>query len=244
MSDAAAGGAPGNTHTYQEFFAQFGASCRRKHLNPGKLRLWIQDVRVRLAGKTPKPRVALRTYPLPARSSLPPKFIRLDPWEMDYLFTIASIAKVGILETGRFNGGSVFLMSWANRAVPIWSIDLAPRDDELLRQFLDGHGIGRNVRLIVGDSQHQRDPRVTGFDVLFVDGDHSYQGCTNDLENWWPLLATGGHVVLHDSYHGNEVQRAAIDFVKSHPSEIVQTPFINSLHWHNPCGSLAHFRKL
>jgi len=238
------GATPRDTQAYQEFFLRFGASCRRKHLYPGRLQSWVGNMRRRLAGKPPKPQVALRTYALPSRSSLPPKFIRLDPWEMDYLFTVASLAKLGILETGRFNGGSVFLMAWANRTVPIWSIDIAPRNDELLRQFFHAHGTGDNVRLIVGDSQRERDSSVTGFDLLFIDGDHSYEGCRNDLENWWPLLVPGGHVVLHDSYHGNEVQRAVIDFVQAHPCETIQTPFINSLHWHNPCGPLAHFRKL
>jgi predicted O-methyltransferase YrrM len=244
MSKATAAEVPNNRNSYQEFFLRFGASCRRKHLYPGRVPSWVLDIGRRLAGKPRKPQVALRTYALPLRSALPQKFIRLDPWEMDYLFTIASLAKVGILETGRFNGGSVFLMAWANRTVPIWSIDIAPRNDELLRQYLRSNDIGANVRLIVGDSQRQRDPGITGFDVLFIDGDHSYDGCWNDLENWWPLLQRGGHVVLHDSYHGSEVQRATIDFIQSHPSEIIQTPFIHSLHWHNPCGSLAHFRKL
>jgi predicted O-methyltransferase YrrM len=243
MSDVTSDRAPSPTYSYHEFFLRFGASCRRKHLSSGRLQSWVGNIRRRLAGKPLKPQVALRTYPLPARSALPLKFIRLDPWEMDYLFTVARLARVGILETGRFNGGSVFLMAWANRSVPIWSIDIAPRNDERLRQYFQAHGVGDNVHLIVGDSQHQRDASVTAFDVLFIDGDHSYEGCWNDLENWWPLLVPGGHVVLHDSYHGCEVQRAVIDFIQSHPSDIIQTPFINSLHWHNPCGSLAHFRK-
>jgi hypothetical protein len=231
------------TPSYQEFFEQFGASCRRKYLAVSPLREWASQWKRRVSGKPVKRRYAKRSYRLPPTSPLPNDFIRLDPWEMDYMFMVAGWAKTGMLETGRFNGGSVFLMSWANRTAPLWSIDIAPQNDELLNGFLRQFGIGKNVTLIVGDSQHGRDPRVTGFDLLFVDGDHSYQGCLNDLENWWPLLEPGGHVLVHDCYAGSDVQRATVDFVESHPVEIVRTPYIHAMHLHNPAGSLAHFRK-
>jgi hypothetical protein len=85
------------------------------------------------------------------------------------------MAKRGILEIGRFNGGSVFLMACANPAVPIYSIDIAPQDDARLREIFRTQGVGANVKLIVGDSQRERSPEVGSFDVLLVDGDHSYE---------------------------------------------------------------------
>jgi predicted O-methyltransferase YrrM len=188
---------------------------------------------------------AKRPYSLPAPNGLPTEFIRLDPWEAEYMFLLASRAKLGIVETGRFYGGSTFLMACANEDVPIHSVDIAPQDDDRLRHFLAKYGVGGNVNLIVGDSQNVKYPEVGDVDMLFVDGDHSYDGCKADLENWFDSVVTGGHVVLHDSYFGVPVQDAVIDFIneRGNDVEIVRPPWINATHWHNPTGSLAHFVK-
>lgn len=36
------------------------------------------------------------------------------------------------------------------------------------------------------------------FDYILVDGDHSYEGAFTDLTNCWPLLASGGLLVIDD----------------------------------------------
>jgi len=36
-------------------------------------------------------------------------------------------------------------------------------------------------------------------DLVFIDGDHSEEGCETDWLDWSPLVAAGGHVVLHDA---------------------------------------------
>lgn len=228
---------------FKDFFEQFGASCRRKHIDPGPVRGTLRNVRSSLTKAPAKFRHAPRPWPLPASSPLPDLFIRLDPWEMDYMFHLAASAKVGMLETGRFNGGSMFLMAWANRTTPIYSIDIAPQDDALAQSLLTQFGIGSNLTIITGDSQHARDPRVKDIDLLFVDGDHSYEGCMNDLENWWPMVVPGGHVVLHDCYGGSDVQRATQDFLAKHRPEVVRAPHIPAVHWQTSAGSIAHFRK-
>ena len=80
--------------------------------------------------------------------------------------------------------------------------------------------------------------------MLFIDGDHSYEGCTADLENWCPNLIAGGHIVLHDCYYGSPVQDSVIDFLARHPEfEAVQTPYVHAEYWHLPAGSLVHLKK-
>jgi predicted O-methyltransferase YrrM len=192
---------------------------------------------------SPPPAVNRRLYNIPRRSGLPPEFIRLDPWEGEYLFILASRAQSGIVETGRLRGGSTFLMANANWDVPIFSVDIAPKDDGALRELMAQHGVGGNVELMVGDSQRTDYPQVEEVDLLFVDGDHSYEGCLADLENWFPKVVPGGHVVLHDCYFGCPVQDAAIDFVAENEATLVRPPHIHAFHWHNPTGSLAHFIK-
>jgi hypothetical protein len=103
--------------------------------------------------------------------------------------------------------------------------------------------VGTNVELLVGDSQTTKYSQIGGIDLLFVDGDHSYEGCLRDLENWWPHVVPNGHVVLHDCYFPNPPQKAVIDFIKSHDVEVIRSPHIPPTHWHSPAGSLAHFVK-
>jgi Methyltransferase domain len=39
-------------------------------------------------------------------------------------------------------------------------------------------------------------------DVVFIDGDHSEQGCERDWSAWSPFVAVGGWVVFHDAREG------------------------------------------
>lgn len=38
-------------------------------------------------------------------------------------------------------------------------------------------------------------------DLIFVDGDHSFEGCTADIELWYPKLKLGGFIAGHDYGH-------------------------------------------
>lgn len=45
-------------------------------------------------------------------------------------------------------------------------------------------------------------PNIRGpFDLILVDGDHSFEGAYTDLTNAWPLLRVGGMLVLDDLGH-------------------------------------------
>jgi predicted O-methyltransferase YrrM len=229
---------------YADFFARFGGSYRTKNIAPFQHspldpRAWFGagpfSARKRLQNRRP--------YAIPSSSALPKEYIRLCPWEGEYLFMLASRARQGIVETGRFHGGSTFLLSCANAEVPIHSVDIAPKNDELVRRYMQQNGVGAKTELIVGDSQNVKYPQVGAYDLLWIDGDHSYEGCTKDLENWYPELARGGHVVLHDSYFGSPVQDSVIDFIKRHDVTLVQSPWIHARYWHHPAGGLAHFIK-
>lgn len=202
---------------YVEFFAQFGGSYRGKHCKK-------------------------RGYNLPTPGGLPKEFIRLDPWEGEYIWNVAKESTVGVLEIGRRNGGSTFLLACATGA-PITSIDIDPVDDGFLRSVLGSRG--GNVSLIIDDSGVSRE-EPTSIDLLFVDGDHSYDGCYSDLDAWAGRVAPGGHVILHDSYAGSYgVQRAAHEFFGRliHHFDEILSPLIPANHWTVPTGSIAHYRR-
>jgi predicted O-methyltransferase YrrM len=173
------------------------------------------------------------------------EFIRIDPWELSYLVWAAAYAKRGIVEIGRYNGGSTLMFALANPRVPVYSVDIAPQDDARLRRVLADHEAGDNVRLLVGDSQRGEftEIRPGGYDLLLIDGDHSYDGCLADLTNWWPGLAAGGSVLLHDCYHGSEVQEAAATFFARHQARFVRGANIPAAHWLTAEGSIAHALK-
>lgn len=173
------------------------------------------------------------------------EFVRLDPWELSYLDWAAARARRGIVEIGRLLGGSTLALALANPNVPIYSIDLAPADDERLRRVLDEHEISSNVRLLVGDSQHGEFAEIVAdsYDLLFVDGDHSFDGCLADLEHWWPGLATGGSLLLHDCYQGSEVQDAANAFFERHGARFLRGTNVPGAHWLTAEGSIAHAIK-
>jgi predicted O-methyltransferase YrrM len=220
---------------YDTFRAKFGGSARTKNI-----------------ATSPPPAVPpgdvkrnLRAFSLPEQSGLPKDYIRLCPWEMEYVYAVARRARRGIIETGRYNGGSCFLMACAAPQTPIYSIDIAPQNDDMLRQMFRQHNVGNNVHLIVGDSQKAKYPQIGQVDLLFVDGDHSYEGCWNDMVNWYDHLAPDGHLVVHDSYLGRwGVQDAIADLMNRHQElQVIQSPFIGASYWHYPAGSLAHLIK-
>jgi predicted O-methyltransferase YrrM len=219
---------------FDTFFAKFGGSARTKNILPDVSQLAADDLRRNK-----------RRFTLPQQSGLPAEFIRLCPWELEYLFAVARRAKRGIIEIGRFNGGSCFVMACAAEDVPIHSIDIRPRDDGRFRQLLQQHAVGRNVNLIVGDSQKTKYPEVGEADLLFIDGEHTYEGCMNDIMNWYDHVVPGGSLLFHDSYLGKwGVQDAIVNFMNEHPElQIIQSPFIGAHYWHYPAGSIAHLLK-
>jgi predicted O-methyltransferase YrrM len=229
--------------SFARFSELYGGSFRTKHLVvvPTTIEARLGFATRFFLGRVDT--VNKRTYSLPATSQLPPDLVRLDPWEAEYLYLCAQRARLGIVEIGRLHGGSTFLLACANRRVPIWSIDLDPIDDVRLRSFFAEHEVGRNVELIVGDSHTGEFPEIGDYDLVFVDGDHSYEGCTADLAAFVPDLADGGAVVLHDCYAESPVQRAVIDFTAEHNLEVVRSPHIPSSHWQTSYGSMAHFAK-
>jgi predicted O-methyltransferase YrrM len=113
-----------------------------------------------------------------------------------------------IVEIGRFKGGSTLLMATAMASGSrLWSYDLhvAARED-LVGSELDAEleaalrrlGVDDGVELLVGDSRTVELPPGP-FDVLFIDGDHSYDGVKADFERWGPHVRDGGHLLFHDA---------------------------------------------
>ena len=167
---------------YRTFHERFGGSFRTKHLAPPDWGQWIAR-RLRKGGrKRVRGRVRNRVpWALPTHSGLPHEFIRLDPWEAEYLFMVASLAEAGIVEIGRYRGGSSFLLACANERRPIYSIDRDPQDDALVQRLLDG------TRQHAARREHEmRDARG------FLDDLGTPTWMTDGTLAWLHSLATAG----------------------------------------------------
>lgn len=133
--------------------------------------------------------------------------LQLD--EAALLFRLARDAETGpFVEIGRFKGGSTMIFATAlPDGVELWSYDLhvalrpdlpGEQLDRELRDALARYGVEGKVHLVVADSRTV-DPPAPELELLFVDGDHSYEGAKADYERWAPLVRPRGHLLFHDA---------------------------------------------
>ncbi|HZT91809.1 MAG TPA: class I SAM-dependent methyltransferase [Gaiellaceae bacterium] len=129
--------------------------------------------------------------------------------EAALLFRLArNLDRGPVAEIGRFKGGSTFVLAAAlSEGIELWSYDAhvalrpdMPGDqlDAELRDALRRYGLEHKVRLIVADSA-TADPPPEPLQLLFVDGDHSYEGARLDHHRWSAFVAPRGHLLFHDA---------------------------------------------
>lgn len=134
--------------------------------------------------------------------------LQLD--EAALLYRLARNVSPGaaVAEIGRFKGGSTLLLA---SALPVdaelWSYDLhvalrpdlsGPELDRDLTEALRRFGLLERVHLLVADSR-VADPPPRACELVFVDGDHSYEGARADYRRWREQVAPGGHILFHDA---------------------------------------------
>jgi hypothetical protein len=170
--------------------------------------------------------------------------VALDFDEAAYLFKIVKkLQNANILEIGRFLGGSTVLFSVAAKQgnSKVHSIDLKFKTpqfakDDVLSSFLNSKKLD-NVSLYVGNSREYE--FKINFDLVFIDGDHSYEGVLGDYKNIIKNVSSNGHIVFHDSISGREFCSEHLPVAKF-VNELIASEeliFIKNI------GSLAHFKK-
>lgn len=135
--------------------------------------------------------------------------LRMDSKESKYLYDlIASLDNPMCVEIGRLQGGSTLLMAYAGGRV--YSIDLhlsktvaegrGAHFDAYLQEVLRLRGLEERVEIVVGDSQRCDTSKFENkVDVLFIDGEHTYEGVKRDYQNWIDTVKPGGHILFHDA---------------------------------------------
>ena len=104
-----------------------------------------------------------------------------------------------VLEIGTYRGGTAYLF-YKLLGANVTTIDIST--PMITRLVLSIVSCGK-IRAIRGDS-HSYDvfEKVSGkrYDMLFIDGDHSYEGVKKDFEMYLPLVRQNGLIVFHDIY--------------------------------------------
>jgi len=106
-----------------------------------------------------------------------------------------------ILEIGRNFGGSTVLLTAAVADREIYSIDNRSHEDNACKNYLAQPENKQRVHLLITDSRKTL-PNVS-FGLLFIDGDHSFEGVLADVvAHWNSLQSRDGNVPLaafHDA---------------------------------------------
>jgi predicted O-methyltransferase YrrM len=111
-------------------------------------------------------------------------------------YWIRGFAPHNVLEIGTV-GATFFLLSQLSTGKKV-SVDIHDRGPRL-HHFMFGH----EWRFFQGDSQTpEMQTQVRSFckefDLIFIDGDHRYEGVKRDFENYRPLLSDRGVILFHD----------------------------------------------
>ena len=134
---------------------------------------------------------------------------KLEPADQYKLYEAAYFAKGAVLEVGRLTGKSTLLLALGARDAghphPIFSIELGHRHIAAAEEHLRLFGLLDRVTFVQGNSSVQIPRLSSSYDVIFIDGDHSYDGVRRDVEALLGRLAEGAVVMFHDFYHpGND----------------------------------------
>jgi predicted O-methyltransferase YrrM len=148
---------------------------------------------------------------------IPPRTMHSEA-DAQVLLGAASGARVAV-EIGVYEGASALLLARAlGPAAELHLIDpFGRRPDALPSGWAASE---RSTRRVLGRELRrlgERAPRLAwhpdlsadvaarwsvDVDLVFIDGDHSEQGCERDWLAWSPFVAVGGHVVFHDARMG------------------------------------------
>lgn len=138
--------------------------------------------------------------------------------ETQFLYNLATTAH-RVVEIGSFRGKSCVLMlegakAAGNTSLHITCIDphepthfgsFTSDDNTAFEQTIAARNFtARVTHLRMRSSEamphFQASNHNTPIDILWVDGDHSYEGAKQDFADWAPLVKPGGIVAAHDTY--------------------------------------------
>lgn len=141
--------------------------------------------------------------------------IRQNFDEAALLWRAVSLTQGDILEVGRRHGGTTVLLVSASAGRRVMSLDIAPAHHPMCEAFFSMVMASQPERLDlrIGDS---RVPVEGGaFGMLFIDGDHSYDGVRADTIAHWGSLSgvngAPGYAIYHDAVPNDGLAHKGLD---------------------------------
>jgi FkbM family methyltransferase len=139
----------------------------------------------------------------------------INPWQVPselhrFANIVATLRPKKVMEIGTFKGGTLcVLCRLSSPTADIISVDLPggkfgggynAMRSFLFRSFCK---LSQTMHLIRGDSHANETLTrvksiIQSLDILFIDGDHTYEGVKRDFFAYSPLVRTGGVVAFHD----------------------------------------------
>lgn len=108
-----------------------------------------------------------------------------------------------VVNIGAGAGTSTLAMLEARPDSVVHSVDIQDEDSPLgclaaERDAIRRAGIAGRSTQYVGDSKEVGADWDIVVDMVFIDGDHSYEGCMGDITVWLPHIKLGGILAIHD----------------------------------------------
>lgn len=165
-------------------------------------------------------------------------------WHGEQILSLLDVHRPKVcVELGTHLGGSAIAVA---RLVKQWDgvvygIDMWEGTDPVFggaskadcERHIENAGVSANVYLFQARTDDAarmwRGPKI---DYLYIDADHSFIGCTQDLENWWPHLRVGGLIAGDDYDDPRQGVTQAWDlFEKKYEQEFHRTITLGSSEW-------------
>lgn len=127
------------------------------------------------------------------------KIVRLNLQEAALLYKTAKKSTGNIVEIGRKYGGSALLLASAAADDQIvYSVDVADNTKVKGNFKLAPESVTKKIRLLKGLSKDVADKWTSPIGLIFIDGDHTYDGVALDIKKWCPFVVKGGYAIFHD----------------------------------------------
>jgi cephalosporin hydroxylase len=147
--------------------------------------------------------------------------------------------EITYVEIGAFAGGSASLMSSHPKVKKVVSIDLGqPIDKSIpIKNVTKFKHNNCNYEYIKGDSTNNETIEklksiTTNINILFIDGNHQYDGVVKDFNNYKDFVVKGGYIIFddyEDYQYSPDVKLAVNDLMKS--LDITEYEIIGSLEY-------------
>jgi predicted O-methyltransferase YrrM len=123
------------------------------------------------------------------------------------------------LEIGVFGGATSSLMLSHPQKTKVVGIEINPQDK--FKNFIESNNIHNNEFYYIGGNSRSSDTinkikeLIPEVDILFIDGDHSYDAVIDDFSNYHNQVLPGGFIVFDDYWDSvsSAGVKPAVDFI-------------------------------